>query len=87
MKADEQLGTLYEAAVEVRDRTRESGRAAQLRTVSRPLLIKGLEYDHAVVLDASSLDAQEFYVAATRGRRSLTILSTNRVLQFPIPSL
>ena len=87
VQRDEQLNTIHEAAITVRDRTRENGRAAQPRTVSRTLLVKGLEYDHAVILDAASLDAQDFYVAATRGRRSLTILSNNRVLQFPTPSL
>ena len=84
---DDDLDTIREAAVVVRDRTRESGRAVQLRTVSRTILVKGLEYDHAVILDAGLLDAQDFYVAATRGRRTLTVLSDRRILQFPVMNL
>ena len=88
VKRDENLDTTQEAAVIVRDRTRENGRAAQQRTVSRTLLVKGLEYDHAVILNAGLLkDAQDFYVAATRGRRTLNVLSEKRVLQFPRPGL
>ena len=87
VQRDEELDSTQAAAAIVRDRMRENGRAAQQRTVSRTLLVKGLEYDHAVVLNAALLDAQEFYVAATRGRRTLTILSEERVLHFPQPSL
>ena len=43
----ENVGTTREAAIAIRDRTRERGRAAEPRTVSRTLLVKGLEYDHA----------------------------------------
>ena len=88
VQRDEGLDTTLTAAVIVRDRTRENGRAAQQRTVSRTLLVKGLEYDHAMILNAGSLDdAQNFYVAATRGRRTLNVLSEKRVLQFPQPHL
>ena len=88
VQRDEELDTTQAAAVTVRDRTRENGRAAQQRTVSRTLLVKGLEYDHAIILNASLLgNAQDFYVAATRGRRTLNVLSEKRVIQFPQPSL
>ena len=84
---DEESATVREAAVIVRDHARENGRVAQPRTVSRTVLVKGLEYDHALILNATSLDAQDFYVAATRGRRTLTVLSDRPVLQFPPPEL
>ncbi len=87
VQRDEKLATVREAAVIVRDRTRENGRAGEPRTVSRTVLVKGLEYDHALILNATSLDAQDFYVAATRGRRTLTVLSDRPVLQFPPPKL
>ena len=83
VQRDEELDSTQAAAVIVRDRMRENGRAAQQRTVSRTLLVKGLEYDHAVILNAGLLNAQEFYVAASRGRRTLNILSKERVLHFP----
>ena len=87
VQQDEGIETVREAAVAVRDRTRESGRAAEPRTVSRTLLVKGLEYDHAVILNADALSPREFYVAATRGRRTLTVFSANPVLQFRVPEL
>jgi hypothetical protein len=43
--------------------------------VGTTLLVKGLEFDHAVVLDADALDAKNLYVALTRGARSLTVVS------------
>ena len=88
VQRDEKLDTTLAAAVIVRDRTRENGRGAQQRTVSRTLLVKGLEYDHAMILNASLLDkAQDFYVAATRGRLTLNVLSEKSVLRFPQPDL
>ena len=89
VQRDKGTGTTLEAAIAVRDRTRETGRRAEPRTVSRTLLVKGLEYDHAVILnaDVARLDAREFYVAATRGRRTLTVLGDNPLVQFPAPEL
>lgn len=71
------------AARHIRDITRHAGRHAEKCTVSRTLLVKGLEYDHAVVLDADSLDRRQLYVALTRASRSLTILSQEEVLEPP----
>lgn len=42
--------------------------------------MKGLEYDHAVILDADTLDAKDLYVALTRGSKTLTIIGTERHL-------
>lgn len=50
--------------------------------VSRVLLIKGLEYDQAIVLDADELTKKEFYVAISRPKQKLVILSKNRILSF-----
>lgn len=72
--------SLVNAAWAVRDRVRRNGRAAERRTVSRTLLVKGLEYDHAIVLDADKLDSKQLYVALTRGSHRLTILSRQPVL-------
>ena len=41
----------------------------------KTLLVKGLEYTHTIVLDANILDANNLYVAMTRGSTSLTVLS------------
>ncbi len=72
--------TLADAAWHVRNRTSRAGRRYGRMIISRTVLIKGLEFDHAVVLDADSMDAHDLYVAMTRGSRSLTVLSKTPVL-------
>jgi DNA helicase-2/ATP-dependent DNA helicase PcrA len=74
---------LADAAWKVRNRTRQAGRAVEYRTVSRTLLVKGLEFDHAVVLDAAEHDLRNFYVAVTRASKSLTVLSENPKIRPP----
>jgi len=65
--------TYEQAAIEIRDRTRRFGRPSERLTSSRVLLIKGLEYEHAVVAGADSMSPQELYVAITRGALTLSI--------------
>ena len=50
--------------------------------VGRPLLIKGLEFDHAFVLAAGAVEfnREELYVALTRGSSTLTIASDAALL-------
>jgi hypothetical protein len=76
--------TIAEAVGRIRNRTRIVGRAGDNRIISRPLLIKGLEYDHAVVLNAEKYSATELYVALSRSRKSLTVVSGDRYLR-PVP--
>ncbi len=71
---------LEEAAIRARDRTRRSGRTPGHYVISRTLLVKGLEFDHVLILDANALDRKNLYVALTRGSRSLTVLGTSPVL-------
>jgi len=79
----ENYPNLYDAAWNIRHRTRVIGRKPYTKTISRTLLIKGLEFDHAIILDASKLiNKQHFYVAATRGSQSLTILSENPIIKY-----
>lgn len=63
-----------------RSQTRRTGRRAESRVISRPLLVKGLEYRHAVVLDADQYKAAELYVALTRASKSLTVLSRSPII-------
>ena len=44
------------------------------------LLVKGLEYDHAVILDADAPDAKDLYVDMVRGSKSLAIVGAQRHL-------
>jgi hypothetical protein len=57
-------GEVGDVAWEVRDRARRDGRRIERRIVSRTLLIKGLEFDQAIVLNADELDAKNLYVVA-----------------------
>ena len=64
-----------------RIRARHRGRPTHRRTIGTPLLLKGLEFDHAIVLlEPSHLSLQELYVALTRASKSLTIVSRSRTL-------
>lgn len=74
---------------------RANGRSLEARLVSRTLLIKGLEFDHALLLNADEFEdsgrpgdgAKHFYVAATRGSQALIVLSSQASVQFKAPSL
>lgn len=74
--------SLADAAWKVRDSSRRLGRFVPNRCLSTTLLVKGLEFDHVLVLKADDFgDAENLYVALTRGAKSLVIHSTNPVLQ------
>jgi DNA helicase-2/ATP-dependent DNA helicase PcrA len=72
---------LYEAAVRVREQNRLLGRPLPKRAVGSTLLLKGLESEVAVILNAADLDAKNLYVAMTRGSHSLVICSPTPILQ------
>ena len=86
--ASESGKTLRESAWKLRDSARRNGRhVLSKRTVSTPLLIKGLEFDHALLLDAMQMgSAEELYVSLTRGASSLTILSSQRRVIHALPA-
>jgi len=81
--------SMVEAAARVRQRAANSGRHLSDRTVSTPLLLKGLEFDHVIIPNAShfqneqNANAKLFYVAISRATRTLTISSPQRFIQFP----
>jgi len=76
---------LDQIALQIKATERIFGRKLAKRLVSRTLLITGLEFDHAIILDADVLNAKELYVAMTRGTKSLTILSSSQVLKKELP--
>lgn len=82
---------MLDATARIRDRTSIVGRKLPRRTVSTPLLLKGLEFDHVVVPDAThfggerNAQAKLFYVAISRPTRSLTITGSQDFVQFPAP--
>lgn len=72
--------TVSDALQRTRNHARVVGRRQSARVVSRPLLVKGLEYDHVVILNPASYSAQELYVALTRGSKSVTVISDSVIL-------
>ena len=72
--------TLVEATYLIRNRGAVIGRRVPKRCISRTVLLKGLECEHAIVMDADSLNTRNLYVALTRGSRNLHILSKEKVV-------
>lgn len=91
--AEGKFRTLAQSAFVVRQRVSHGGRYLPKRTVSTPLLLKGLEFDHVVVPDVTHFksemnagaQAKLFYVALSRAKSSLVIASSSPVVQFPLP--
>ncbi len=85
--------TMTAATLNVRHRVSNSGRKMPKRTVSTPLLLKGLEFDHVVIPDATHFanerhaQAKLFYVAISRATQTLTIASSQRFVQFNAPEI
>jgi hypothetical protein len=80
LSAARDFSELHRRAVAVRDQRRFGARRLPRRALGTTVLLKGLEADHALILDADQLDARHLYVAITRGARSLTVTSSNPVI-------
>lgn len=68
--------SLLDAGVQARERTRRIGRYLGRCVVGRTVLVKGLEFEHGLLLDADAFTPKNLYVALTRASSSLTILSS-----------
>ena len=66
---------LKDAIWNVQNRLRHAGRDIPKRCVGSTLLVKGLEFDHAVVIQTDRMSRNDWYVALTRATTGLTILS------------
>lgn len=69
-----------DATVAIREQSRLVGRPLARRSVGSTLLLKGLEADISVVLNAGALNARNLYVAMTRGSRRLLVCSASPIL-------
>ena len=72
---------LRDSAIKVREQVRHIGRSSGRRTIATTLLIKGQEFDHAIVLDADGLQPADLYVALTRGAKSITVFSNRQTIE------
>ncbi|RFB70837.1 MULTISPECIES: UvrD-helicase domain-containing protein [unclassified Herbaspirillum] len=74
--AEHDAPTLAEAATRYQQQFRHSGRPIRHnRLIATTLLVKGLEYDHAIVLEADTMSIKDLYVAITRGSKSVTLVT------------
>jgi DNA helicase-2/ATP-dependent DNA helicase PcrA len=73
--------SLTESSQQFQRDFRHSGRPVSYnKLIGTTLLVKGLEYDHAIILAADTMTPKELYVALTRGAKSITIVSqSNRI--------
>ena len=72
--------TFHDAVIQAREDYRFGARTVPRRAVGSTLLLKGLEAEVAVVLNADELDKQNLYVSITRGSKSLVICSRSSKL-------
>ena len=72
--------SFHDAAIRMREQNRLIGRPLPRRAVGSTLLLKGLEAEVAVILNAGDLDARNLYVAMTRGSQALTVCSPTPIL-------
>lgn len=71
--------SLVDAVWDVQNRIRHAGRKISKRSIGSTLLVKGLEFDHAVIVHTANMTAKDWYVALTRATTSLTILSPTEI--------
>jgi DNA helicase-2/ATP-dependent DNA helicase PcrA len=79
--AENSQPSLLESAHRYQRDFRHSGRPIRHnKLIGTTLLVKGLEYDHAIVLEAESMSPRELYVALTRGAKSVTIVTLHTTI-------
>lgn len=75
--------SFHDATIRMREQNRLVGRPLPRRAVGSTLLLKGLEAEVAVILNAGALDARNLYVGMTRGSKALTVCSSSPILNPP----
>jgi hypothetical protein len=73
--------SLAEATVIIREQSRLVGRPLARRSVGSTLLLKGLEAEISVILNAESLNARNLYVAMTRGSKRVLVCASSPLLK------
>lgn len=70
----------YDMAVRAREERRFHSRSLGRISVGSTLLVKGLEADQVVIVDAECLNAKNLYVALTRGAKRIVVCSQAQYL-------
>jgi DNA helicase-2/ATP-dependent DNA helicase PcrA len=72
--------SLAEGDWQAQNRIRHAGRKVGKFSVGSTLLVKGLEFDHAVIAETSPFDKKDWYVALTRAAVRVRIVSDSKQL-------
>jgi len=75
-----QHGVLTDVIWEVLNRHSHYGRSIGKRSIGSTLLVKGLEFDHVVIIHTDNMSRKDWYVALTRATASVTILSPSEYI-------
>lgn len=75
LMSQEPFPSVAKASGEVVDGHRRSGRRLPRAIVGTPARVKGLEFDHAVVIDPGAMTPEEQYVALTRAAKTVTVVT------------
>jgi len=75
MKCTGKHDCLSDAIWEVQTRIRHAGRKIGKRSIGSTLLVKGLEFDHSLIVHNENMTRKDWYVALTRASSSITVLS------------
>ncbi|MGS1073514.1 UvrD-helicase domain-containing protein [Burkholderia glumae] len=76
----EPLLEIEDACWKIANQKRQKGRVVRNRSVGSTLLVKGLEFDYAVITPQACTTGFEWYVALTRATRRVRVLAPNRVI-------
>lgn len=68
---------LSEAAGDIEAKSRQLGRHLARRSVGSTLLLKGLEFEHVIIVEYDGMTKEDWYVALTRATKSVTVLSAS----------
>lgn len=71
---------LKASVLDVREAKRSTGREVPPMAIGSTLLLKGLEAERVLILDASTMDACNTYVALSRASKSVTVISDKPVI-------
>ena len=81
LSVDSPEKTMKECAENIRERRRHQGdKRISHRAIGSTLLLKGLEANHVMILDATEMSPQDLYVALSRGAKSIVVFSNNHIL-------
>jgi hypothetical protein len=83
IKSARGFSTLRDATWAVQNRLRHAGRKFARRSIGSTLLVKGLEFERAVIAHSVGMTRKDWYVALTRATKAIRIVSPTRQINPP----